>query len=197
MANKPSVSAGAAGWDVRFRSGDHADPTPDPFLVSTKEYLALLPKGASALDLACGGGRHAVWLAQQGFHTMAVDFSAEALELTRRLAEQHGVTVRCLQLDLESPALELGRQTYNLICGFFFLHRPLFPLLREALTPGGLIVYKTYTVDQLRYPGRPRHRMHLLEHNELLRAMNGFRILLYQERWEGRGTAAVVAQKPQ
>ena len=99
-------------------------------------------------------------------------------------------------LDLESPGVDLGGNVYSLICGFFFLHRPLFPKLRAALRPGGLIIYKTYTVDQLRYPGRPRHPAHLLEHNELLRLLAGFRVLCYEERWQGSGAAAIVAQKP-
>ena len=149
------------------------------------------------MDLACGAGRHAVWLAEQGFRVTAIDFSEEALAKTRRLAKEKNVTLDCRRLNLEAPAVELGREAYDLICGLFFLHRPLFPKLREALKPGGLILYKTYTVDQLRFPGRPRHPMHLLEPNELLRLLEGFRVLLYEETWQGRGTAAIVAQRPE
>lgn len=188
--------ADAAEWDARFRAGDHAESDPDPFLVGAKPYLDLLPKNAPALDLACGAGRHAVWLAGQGFRVTALDFSPEALAKTKRLAAQHGVSVRCRPADLEASDVDLGRNAFDLICGFFFLHRPLFPALREALRPGGLVLYKTYTVDQLRYPGRPRHRLHLLEHNELLRLFEGFRILYYEERWTPAGTASLVAQKP-
>ena len=172
---------------------DHGDPVPDPFLVSSEEWLSLLPQGASALDLACGAGRHAVWLAQRGFRVTAVDFSSEALHKTEALAAGE---VRCLKVDLESPELNLGREVYHLICGFFFLHRPAFPVIRDALKPGGLILYKTYTTDQLRYPGRPRHPMHLLEPNELLRVFEGFRVFRYEENLQGRGTAGIVAQKP-
>lgn len=188
---------GAAEWDARFRAGDHADSSPDPFLLFAKEALSLLPPGARALDLACGAGRHAVWLAAQGFAVTAIDFSSEALHKTRLLAEQQSVSVDCRQLDLESPAADLGCEAYDLIAGFFFLHRPLFPALRAALRPAGLVIYKTYSVDQLRYPGRPRHRMHLLEHNELLRQFDGFRVLLYEEKWAPAGTAAIAAQKPE
>ena len=186
----------AGAWDARFRSGDHAESSPDPFLISAKQFLEQLPKGAAALDLACGAGRHAVWLAEQGFQITAVDFSAEALAKTRSLAEQRGVSVNCLQLDLESRGIDLGHEAHDLICGFFFLHRPLFPALLEDLRPGGLLIYKTYSVDQLRYPGRPRHKMHLLGHNELLRLVNGLRVLHYEERWTPAGTEAIVAQKP-
>lgn len=188
--------AGAAEWDRRFRAGDHADSVPDPFLISSKECLQLLPRGASALDLACGAGRHAVWLAGEGFRVTAVDFSTEALANTRLLAKQKSLALACRQLNLESPEVDLGHETFDLICGLFFLHRPLFPLLRQALKPGGLLLYKTYTTDQLRYPGRPRHPMHLLDPNELLRLADGLRVLRYEETWQGRGTAGIVAQKP-
>ncbi len=187
--------AGAAGWDSRFRAGDHVDSQPDALLVSSQEWLGLLQRGAAALDLACGAGRHAVWLAQQGFRVTAIDFSAEALRKTERLAADKGVAVRGVQQDLESAA-DLGSDAYDLICGFFFLHRPLFPALRASLRPGGLIIYKTHTVDQLLFPGRPRNRLHLLGHNELLRLLDGFRILAYEERVQERATAAIIAQKP-
>ena len=187
--------ARAVEWDERFRAGDHANSNPDPFLIAARDCLSQLPAGAAALDLACGAGRHAAWLAGLGFHVTAVDFSPEALEKTCRLAQEKKVTVECLRMDLESPEVELGREAYDMICGFFFLHRPLFPKLREALKPGGLMIYKTYTVDQLCFPGRPRHPMHLLQPNELLRLLEGFRVLRYEETGLRRGTAAIVAQK--
>lgn len=185
----------AAEWDARFRAGDHSEASADPFLLSAEPFFEVIPKGGAALDLACGAGRHAVWLAERGYRVTAVDFSTEALAKTERLARERGVEVQCLPLDLESPNIDLGAEVYDMICGFFFLHRPLFPALRRALRPGGLMIYKTYTVDQLRYPGKPRHAMHLLEHNELLKLLEGFRILSYGEKWRPAGIAAVVAQK--
>ena len=192
VPSAPKRTGRAAEWDARFRAGDHSGPDLDPFLVSAQDALVLLAPGSTALDLACGAGRHAVWLAQQGFRVTAVDFSGEALAKTRSLARRHGVTLECRRMDLESPSLDLG--AYDLICGFFFLHRPLFPLLREALRPGGLLIYKTYTTDRLRSPGGPRNPRHLLKPNELLRFAEGLRVLRYEE---GPGTAAIVAQKPE
>jgi tellurite methyltransferase len=186
--------ASAAEWDARFRSGYHTGTVPDPFLVSAQEYLDLLPAGSEALDLACGSGRHAVWLAQRKLRVTAVDLSAEALAKVRLHAKERAVAVQVRQADLESPDFALETACFDLIIGFFFLHRPLFPELVRALRPGGLLIYKTYTTDQLRYPGRPRHPMHLLEPNELLRLIEGLRVWRYEECWQGRGTAAVVAQ---
>ena len=195
----------ATEWDERFRRGDHASSEIDPFLSDSKKYWALLNDGAAtpastfngkrALDLACGAGRHAVYLAQAGFAVTAVDFSAEGLASANRLAELRAVSIETATLDLEADGVDLGEETYDLAVVFFYLHRPLFPQIARCLQPGGLLIYKTYSVDQLRYPGRPRHRMHMLEPNELLEVFSEFRVLRYEEEWEGRGTAALVAQK--
>ncbi len=195
-------------WDDRFRQGDHASTTADPFLTTSRRHWSLIPgwtapaqipeasAGAvSALDVACGAGRHAVELAQAGFQVTAVDFSPEGLSRARALAREHEVSIECLEKDLEQDEVDLGESAYDLVVVFFYLHRPLFSALRRCLRRGGLIVYKTYSVDQLLYPGRPRHRAVMLEHNELLKVFAGFRVLRYEEEWEGKGTAALIAQK--
>lgn len=188
-------------WDERFRSGSHSDPTTDPFFDASRRCWERIPARSAgarpaALDVACGAGRHAAALAEAGFDVTATDFSAEALRKGEELARRRGVAVNWVERDLENEHVDLGDEAYDLVAVFFFLHRPLFPVLERCLKPGGLLIYKTYSVDQLRYPGRPKHRMYLLEHNELLRAFGSFRVLVYEEQWEGKGTAALIAQKP-
>ena len=195
-------------WDDRFRHGDHASTAADPFFTTSRRYWPMIPgraaqgenAGAStralnALDVACGAGRHAVELARAGFRVTAVDFSGEALLRARTLAQKKNVSIECLETDLEADGVDLGQDRYDLVVVFFYLHRPLLSALRRCLRLGGLIVYKTYSVDQLRYPGRPRHRAVMLEHNELLKVFAGFRVLRYEEEWERKGTAALIAQK--
>jgi SAM-dependent methyltransferase len=193
----------AQDWDERFLSGDHASPKPDPFLAVSSKHWPLLPSRNSArnaqptaLDVACGAGRHSVALAEAGFDVTAIDFSAAGLRKGADLASQGGVAVDWMERDLESAGADFGESLYDLVAVFFFLHRPLFPALRRSLKPGGLLVYKTYSVDQLSNPGGPRRREYLLEPNELLRAFAGFRVLVYEEEWEGKGTASLIAQKP-
>src|SRR5690606_23725725 len=99
-------------------------------------------------------------------------------------------------LDLESPGAGLGEDAFDLVCVVRFLHRPLFAALRRAVKPGGLIVYRTYTTDHLRFEGGPRDPRFLLEPGELLREFAGWRVLRYEEEWRGRGTAALLARKP-
>ena len=91
----------------------------------------------------------------------------------------------------------LGEDEFDLIAVIQFLHRPLFDAIDQALAPGGLLVFKTYTVDQSAFEGGPRDPAHLLERNELLGRFSGFRVLRYDERQDGVGTAALLAQKPQ
>ena len=197
--------ASAAEWDERFGRGDHAGSAIDPVLFESRKHWALLSNasapapgefsGKRALDLACGAGRHAVYLAEAGFEVTAIDFAEQGLAAAQRLAEARGVSIETVLLDLEADGAELGEERYDLAAVFFYLHRPLFPRIARCLRPGGLLIYKTYSVDQLRYPGRPRHRMHMLEPNELLKVFSEFRVLRYEEEWEGKGTAALVARK--
>ena len=200
------MSSAEAEWDERFRRGDHASAEIDPLLALSSNYWPLLPAGRShgpepraepcALDVASGAGRHAVYLAAHGFAVTAVDFSSQALSQVAQRAAAQNTPVETRQADLETAEADLGESLYDLVAVFFFLHRPLFPVLRRAIRPQGLIIYKTYSVDQLRYPGRPRHRIHMLEHNELLREFSDFRVLRYEEEWDGKGTASLIAQKP-
>ena len=195
------MSSTGAKWDERFRRSEHGSVDIDPVLSLSKKYWPLLPVAQdscpTAVDVACGAGRHAVYLAGEGFSVTALDLSAEGLTQARQLATARNVSIQTQQVDLEAEGVDLGESKYDLVAVCFFLCRPLFPVLRRAVRPGGLLVYKTYSVDQLKYPGRPRHRMHMLEHNELLREFAGFRVLHYAEEWEGKGTAALIARKPE
>ena len=181
-------------WDERFRTGEHADAQPDPFLKQLDEYRDLFPAKGHALDVACGAGRNAVWLAQKGWDVTACDFSLEGLRKTKALAEKRGVRLNLFCQDLETASVIPGR--FDLIVCFFYLQRELFPLLKEALKPKGLIVYKTYTIDQQPFGGRPRHPMHLLQPQELLEQFRDFRVLFYQEVMKDRGIAQIIARRP-
>jgi SAM-dependent methyltransferase len=193
-----------AAWDERFRGGDHASEDHDPFLERLEEYLeghlsgpgrrAVAPEGRRAMDLACGAGRNAVYLAERGWDVTACDISLEGLRVAQALARKRGVGLRLFCQDLETAGLPSAH--FDLVVCFFYLPRDLFPQIRETLRPGGFVVFKTYTTDQLRFPGRPRHPTHMLRPQELLTAFPDFRVLVYQEILQGRGVAQLIAQKP-
>ncbi|HPE61733.1 MAG: methyltransferase domain-containing protein [Thiothrix sp.] len=155
------------------------------------------------LDLACGAGRDAVYLAQQGWRMSALDRSEDALQRVRLMAEQVGVTVQTLARDLEGTAAPLADFTparLDLIVIFHYLHRPLFPLLPALLRPGGVLVCQTFMqgCEHSRI-GRPRNPRFLLAPGELARQFAGFDIWLDREETleDGRPVAAFVAAKPE
>ena len=179
------------------------EPKPAPFLV---EQLHRLPKG-TALDVAAGGGRHSLLLAARGYHVDAIDRDAAALsQLSASAAKQERSSITTKAVDLEQPAPfdpGFGHDTYDVIVVFFYLHRPLFPFLVEALKPGGVLIYETFTIDNYTHHKHPRRWEFCLSHNELLRMTSALQVLHYDEGAhdgvEGPRatyTAQLVAQKP-
>ena len=93
-----SSTMGADDWDSRYATSELVwTAQPNRFLVS--ELEGMRPTGR-ALDLACGEGRNAVWLAERGWKAIGVDFSGVALEKAKRLAEERGVDVEWVKADL-------------------------------------------------------------------------------------------------
>lgn len=164
---------------------------PSEFLI---ENIHLLPKGR-ALDIAMGGGRNSVYLAQQGFQVEGVDNSDEAISLANTLAKEKGVSIAVRLIDLETEPF-IQAQAYDCIICFNYLQRSLFPFIRKGVRQGGIILYETYIVDQAQF-GRPKSPDHLLNHNELLTLFSGFRVLRYREGilGEEKAVAGIVAQK--
>jgi SAM-dependent methyltransferase len=137
---------------------------PSPWLV---ENADLLPRAGRVLDVACGRGRHALWLAEAGFDVTAIDRSIEAIDHLRAIARRRGVSITLDVVDLETdPPPSLGAGAYDAILGFNYLHRPLMPVLKDALAPGGIIIYETFTKKQAER-GHPRNPAFLLDHGEL------------------------------
>jgi len=156
----------------------------------------LLPRGGAALDVACGRGRHALWLARKGFHVRALDRNAEAVEQLRATARQLGLPIDCEVLDLEcDPPPDLGTARYDAIVVFNYLHRPLVPALQRALAAGGRLVYETFTVQQAER-GHPRSPQFLLKPGELRTLVAPLHVLREREgEAEGRCVASIVAEK--
>jgi tellurite methyltransferase len=184
-------------WNERYARGTHGSMQPDPFFLQAyKRYVeACFPHGGAALDVAGGVGRHAVWLAQRGWRVSLIDISEAAIEHARQNASAARVTINLVAKDMSCAHLE--RATYDLVLVFFYLERKILPGLALTLRPGGLLVYKTYTVEAPRgRVGGPSHPMYLLKHNELLRAFAGLEILHYEEPPVGKAVAEMVARKP-
>ena len=164
----------------RVRPVTATDPLPAQFL---KDHVHLLPAG-HVLDVACGRGRNALFLAAQGYTVDAIDRDEQALAETAATAVQRGLTsVAVRAVDLEDPAgpPDIPAARYDVVLVFFYLYRPLFPALLRALKPGGVLVCETFLIDNHLRRGHPRRPEFCLAHNELLHLAAGLRVLHYDE----------------
>ena len=114
------------------------------------------------LDLACGHGRHARFLAQLGYRVSAVDRDEHALA---SLAGVPGIEAKAA--DLERGTWPYPGQRFAGIVVANYLYRPLFPRLLESLETGGVLIYETFARGNERY-GRPSNPQFLLQPGELL-----------------------------
>jgi 2-polyprenyl-3-methyl-5-hydroxy-6-metoxy-1,4-benzoquinol methylase len=160
------------------------------------DHAQLLPRAGRALDVACGSGRHALWLAERGFSTTALDRDDALVHELHAEAARRGLEVHADVVDLEHEAFALDRSSFDVIVVVHYLHRPLFNGLLAALRPGGVLVYETFTRAQAQR-GRPTNPAYLLEPGELLRRVDGLDVLASREgEFEGRMVASVVARRP-
>lgn len=129
-----------------------------------QRFAPLIRTGGDALDLACGGGRHARYFASLGYTVDAVDRDQVSL---RALA--HVAGVRPLTADLENAPWPYGQRVWDGIVVTRYLYRPLFAALIASLREGGVLIYETFMVGNERF-GRPSNADFLLRPNELLTA---------------------------
>lgn len=161
------------------------------------QHARLLPREGRALDVACGRGRHAIWLAERGLPTLAVDRNADAIREVNDTARERALPLRAEPRDLESglnPFLDDG--AFDVIVVVHYLHRPLFPALLDALTPGGLLIYETFTRAQAAR-GKPTNPDFLLVPGELNELVRPLEVLASREGdFDGRMIASVIARRP-
>lgn len=178
----------------------HEGAGPETFLGPSSWIMAnsdLLPWGGRALDVACGGGRHALTLAVAGFRVDAVDLEAERTGSLTETARRLSLPLQVRFIDLEATGpVDLGQDLYDLVIVTRFLHRPLFGSLRAALKPGGLLLYETFTVHQAAL-GHPTNPDFLLQEGELTRLVAPLQVVRQREgEFDGAHLAAVAALKP-
>ncbi len=183
-------------WNRKYREAPEAWLVPDPFLerAFSQYILPLFPHGGSALDLAGGAGRHAIWLARQGWKVTLIDISETGVEQARRNAGPLASHIHFVVGDLTrfqaSPT-----PTFEVVMAFFYLERKIFAEIVNALRPGGLLIYKTHTLAQANLAGGPNNPAHLLDPDELLHLASGLQILHYREEVAKKATAELVARK--
>lgn len=154
------------------------------------DNAGLLPRGGRVLDVPCGKGRHALWLARHGFSVHAIDRNPDAVQHLRDAGIDAAV------MDLETDPVPELPGNFDAVVAFNYLHRPLMRAIKDAVKPGGHIFYETFTTRQAER-GRPRNPAFLLKAGELIELMAPFAIVRSREGdIDGRWIASVVAQRP-
>jgi SAM-dependent methyltransferase len=167
---------GPEDWDARYRDlGPPRDREPNRFLV--EEVNGLEP--GRALELGCGEGRNARWLAERGWRVTAVDFSPVALERARALAERRGLAVDWVRADARTFRAE---PVHDLVA-LLYLQLPEAELARAlavavgGLSPGGTLLVVGHDRANLRSGyGGPRDPRVLMTAEEVLPHLEGLRV---------------------
>lgn len=141
-----------------------------------ERWSALVPPEGDVLDVACGFGRHARWFALRGHRVTAVDRDGAAI------AGLAGVAgIEAVQADIEGGPWPFAGRRFAGVVVTNYLHRPLLPLLVDAVGEGGVLLYETFALGNERF-GRPSNPAFLLRPGELLEAVRGqLRVVAYED----------------
>jgi len=188
-------------WNERYAAQPGREWMPETPAEWLVEHESLLHGGGRALDVACGDGRNALYLAQLGYMVDAIDVSDVAIDAVRATVQARGLTMTIAPrvVDLEREPLPAG--PYDVIVMLNFLQRDLFGPVTRALAPGGLLLFETLArshVDELGHSFNPDY---LIEPGELLEAFDGLEVVDHREgvaqrSGAPRGVAGVVARRP-
>jgi SAM-dependent methyltransferase len=165
-------------WDERYRDGAYENRTHPTALLS--EWIDRLPRGR-AVDVACGAGRNALFLASKGYAVDAVDISAVALERGRAAAARLGLDLRWLCIDLDDgPEDALPSGPYDLVVWTRYVNSALLPTLAGRLAPGGHVLCEQHLATTVEVAG-PRTEAFRLRAGELRSQAAGLAIIDYRE----------------
>ena len=150
--------------------------TSGPPSLWVQRHARLFKPGARVLDVACGSGRHLRWLAAQGYQVTGVDRDGAALASLDSIGS-------VVTADIEDGPWPFAGQHFDGVVVTNYLWRPLLPVLRLALAPGGVLIYETFAHGHQTI-GRPSRPDFLLQPGELLRAFAGLRVVAYEDGYE-------------
>jgi SAM-dependent methyltransferase len=158
----------------------------------------------SALDVGCGGGRDSVFLAAHGWSVTAVEQQERVLTRARALETHWAATLdtppdpidwRCD--DVTRPETGFWQGSFDVVLAVRFLNRSLWPHMRQAVRPGGYLLFETFVQGAEKHGG-PKNPNHLLQPGELAQTFAEFRIITDKitPLADGRPVNRFLAQKP-
>jgi len=183
------------GWNERYRSRERAaedlDAAPTPLVLTMASTLV----PGKALDLACGAGRNALWLAERGWKVTAVDGAPAAIEILQTRAAERSLKIKSFVADLEKGGFKIEPNRWDLITICYYLQRNLFELAKRGVVPGGVLI----SIVHIAEPGE-EETPHRLRRGQLIKYFDGWEILHYREGKSSdaahhRAVAEIVARK--
>lgn len=168
-------STDAEKWNSIYAAGGHSHDEPATVI---REFAYLLPDSGTALDLACGRGANALFLAGKGFDVHAWDISDAAITSLNVKANKFHLTLNTRICDVitNPPCAD----SFDIIVVSYFLERKLLPSIINALRRNGLLFYQTFIREKIDDSG-PRNNDYRLAENELLRLCRDLHIIIYRE----------------
>ena len=193
-------------WNTRYRGGAYAARThPSALLAEWLPKLEFPEAHPQAIDVGCGTGRNAIYLARRGWQVDAVDISEVALNHLTETASAESLPITCVQADLEDaahrPADLFTADRYDLAIMARYTNLPLIDTLKRALRAGGYLIVEEHLVTEADVVG-PRSPQFRVAPGALSDAAAGLDIIAYREGIvndpDGRSAALaqLVARKP-
>jgi 2-polyprenyl-3-methyl-5-hydroxy-6-metoxy-1,4-benzoquinol methylase len=162
-------------WNLIYQQMQNEASNPAAVL---QDHHFLLPDSGRALDLACGLGANACYLAKRGLQTAAWDISDVAISRLQQVAQRKGLSIKT---EVNEITLESFQEcSFDVIIIARFLDRTLSDGIMSALKPGGLLFYQTFNQEKITEDG-PNNPDFLLAENELLTLFAPLRLVYYQE----------------
>lgn len=178
-------------WNERYRQQELKD-APHPIVV---QFASQLTPGR-ALDLACGTGRHAMWLAEHGWKVTAVDYARVGIDILKQRAaaeKKKKLVIDARVANLEAHEFEVEPNSYDLVVVCNYLQRDLFPSIRRGTRVGGVVIAVNSMLDD--DPDiKPMNPAYLVSRGELRAQFEGWKLLWYFEGKSGEGPQRAIAQ---
>ena len=182
-------------WNKRYAEDSYRKGNPVTLLENWIEHI---PRG-KAIDIACGSGRNALFMAQAGFDVDAIDISSEGLKKAYDNARKQGLNINWIEYDLERP---YNFDTdYQLIVVMWYVNLPLISRLCDCMAPGAYLICEEHMLSDCDVAG-PRNPDFRVAPGQLREMVSGLDILLYEESIEANNdgeqiaSARVVARRP-
>ena len=178
MSNTNNINTSQSQQAKKKWNQIYQKPSPTVVAPVLADNKFLLPQQGKALDLACGLGANALFLAQKGLETHAWDISSVALNKLQHTASQQSLNISTKQLFI-TPDL-FPKNTFDVIIITRFLDRSLTNAIMDGLKLNGLLLYQTFVREKITTKG-PNNPEFLLARNELLQLFHPLTVVSYKE----------------